>query len=339
MPTVFSSGATLNAEGQVVPVVDARPTPPALAADPAPEPTTPVVPDPAEGEQSPGDPAPAEPDVPDETEEDADEEREAQPLSRRQRRAYEARLIRENERLRQDLAREAAHREILARQLQQPGTPPQPATPAPVVPQGPPKPQAYEYQTQEAYIEAMATWVADTRDRQRDAQAAERANAEAQATAQQRWDTRLEEGRDKYEDFDDVITRAAAALHPNPSQPYSPVASVLVDTIRDSDAGADLFYYLGTHPKEIQHLRTLSPLAAARWLGQLEARLTPADGSARTASASSTPSRRVAPPAAPPMAPVGTGPVAPVGNFRNGMSLASYEAMRREERTRMGMRP
>jgi hypothetical protein len=313
MPPTFGSGATLDANGQVISVVDVQP------ADP-PEPPVPDAPEPDAG----GDPAQSEPEPPAEP---AEEEEAAVVEQARANRPFVARVIRENERLKRDNAAQAAQLEYFTRQLTQSQAPPQsqPEQVQSPVPD-PTRPRAEYYATHEDYIEALTDWKYDQRERQREAQLAQQREASQRQTAQQQWEQRETEGRDTYEDYDEVVGRLT--LRPN-------VAPIVADTFRESEQGAALLYYLGTHPKDMQRLNTLSPLAAARWLGQLEAQLA-APGSVRSNGATSPSRARTlgAPPTTRPLQPVRGGGTEPVIGFRSGMPLLEYQRMRDRERER-----
>jgi hypothetical protein len=73
---------------------------------------------------------------------------------------------------------------------------------------------------------------------------------------------REEEARNKYDDFEQVA--------------YNPklrVTEVMAETIKSSDIGPDLAYWLGTNPKEADRISQLSPLLQAREIGRIEAKL------------------------------------------------------------------
>jgi hypothetical protein len=74
---------------------------------------------------------------------------------------------------------------------------------------------------------------------------------------------REEEARTKYDDFDQV------AYNPNLR-----VTDVMAETIKASDLGPDLAYWLGSNPKEADRISRLSPLLQAREIGKIEAKLT-----------------------------------------------------------------
>lgn len=73
---------------------------------------------------------------------------------------------------------------------------------------------------------------------------------------------RADDARDKYEDFDDVAF-----------DPSTPVTPHMMQVILESDAGPELAYHLGSNHREAQRISLLSPLAQARELGKIEAKL------------------------------------------------------------------
>jgi hypothetical protein len=85
---------------------------------------------------------------------------------------------------------------------------------------------------------------------------------------------REEDARGKYDDFEQV------AYNPN-----LPITNAMADTIRESDIGPDLAYYLGSNPKEADRISKLSPLVQAKELGKLEAKLADSPPTKKTSSA------------------------------------------------------
>ena len=73
---------------------------------------------------------------------------------------------------------------------------------------------------------------------------------------------REEAARDKYEDFTQVAYN-----------PKLPVTDVMAETIKASDIGPDIAYWLGSNPKEADRIARLSPLLQAREIGKVEAKL------------------------------------------------------------------
>lgn len=73
---------------------------------------------------------------------------------------------------------------------------------------------------------------------------------------------REEEARSKYDDFEQVV--------------YNPklvITNEMAETIKASEIGPDLAYWLGSNPKEADRIARMSPLQQAREIGKLEAKL------------------------------------------------------------------
>jgi hypothetical protein len=59
----------------------------------------------------------------------------------------------------------------------------------------------------------------------------------------------------------------------------------MAETIRSSDIGPELAYYLGTNPKDAERISRLAPLAQAKEIGKIEAKLASDPPMKRTTSA------------------------------------------------------
>jgi hypothetical protein len=79
----------------------------------------------------------------------------------------------------------------------------------------------------------------------------------------QNWAQKMDTARLKYDDFDDVVR--------NPMFVQSDPVTFLV---KDSEVGADLAYYLGTHLKETAKINNLPPHLAAKEIWKIEMKLT-----------------------------------------------------------------
>lgn len=136
---------------------------------------------------------------------------------------------------------------------------PQPVVPSDVTPE--------QFESTEAYVEALATAKAEelVRRRQMDSQQAEIIEAYSQ---------REEEARDKYDDFEQV------AYNPRVS-----ITNAMAETIRASEIGPEVLYHLGSNPKEADRISKLSPLAQAKEIGKLEVKLTTNPPVKKTSSA------------------------------------------------------
>ena len=116
-------------------------------------------------------------------------------------------------------------------------------------------PSIDNFESTDAYAEALALRKAEELLAQRDRQ-------KEQAEIVEAYGEREEKARDKYDDFEDVV--------------YNPklrITDVMAETIQYSDLGPDLAYWLGSNPKEAERIARLSPILQAREIGKIEVRL------------------------------------------------------------------
>ena len=112
-----------------------------------------------------------------------------------------------------------------------------------------------QFETYEDYAEALAVQKAEQLLRQREVQ-------KHRSQVESVYADREEEARSKYDDFEQVAY--------NPSLP---ITEAMAETIKESDVGPDIAYYLGLNPKEADRIARLSPLQQAREIGKIEVRL------------------------------------------------------------------
>ena len=116
-------------------------------------------------------------------------------------------------------------------------------------------PPVDQFESPEAYAEALAVRKAEELIAQRELQ-------KQRAQLEDAYAEREEEARGKYDDFERVAYN-----------PQLPVTDVMAETIKASDIGPDLAYWLGSNPKEAERISRLSPLLQAREIGKIEAKL------------------------------------------------------------------
>ena len=116
-------------------------------------------------------------------------------------------------------------------------------------------PPADQFESPEAYAEALAVRKAEELIAQRELQ-------KQRAQIEDAYAEREEEARGKYDDFEQVAYN-----------PQLRVTDVMAETIKASDIGPDLAYWLGSNPKEADRISRLSPLLQAREIGKIEAKL------------------------------------------------------------------
>lgn len=128
-------------------------------------------------------------------------------------------------------------------------------------------PSVDQFDSPEVYAEALATKRVDELIRQRETQKQQTAIDDA-------YHDREEEVRAKYDDFEQVAYN-----------PQLRVTDVMAETIKASDLGPDLAYWLGSNPKEADRISRMSPLGQAREIGKLEAKITAEPFQRKTSSA------------------------------------------------------
>jgi hypothetical protein len=128
-------------------------------------------------------------------------------------------------------------------------------------------PPADQFSSPEAYAEALAVKKAEELLAAREQQKAQAAIADA-------YHEREEDARTRYDDFERV------AYNPNVR-----ITDVMADTIRASDIGPDVAYWLGSNPKEADRISRLSPFVQAKEIGKIEAKLADNPPVKRTTSA------------------------------------------------------
>jgi hypothetical protein len=95
-----------------------------------------------------------------------------------------------------------------------------------------------------------------------------------QAAIVEAYHDKEEEARSKYDDFEQV------AYNPNLR-----ITDVMAETIRASDVGPDVAYYLGANPKEADRISRMAPILQAKEIGKIEAKLATEPPVKKTSSA------------------------------------------------------
>ena len=108
-------------------------------------------------------------------------------------------------------------------------------------------PKADQFENVEAYAEALIQ---------------KKLEQKQQAEVLEAYRDREEEAQEKYADFKQVAYN-----------PELKITTTMAETIRTSDIGPDVAYYLGVNPKEADRISRLAPLAQAKEIGRIEAKL------------------------------------------------------------------
>lgn len=129
------------------------------------------------------------------------------------------------------------------------------------------KPTPDDYDDYEDYNEALAEWLVERKTTEILATVDKKRKKDDETKAQEvhnkEIQNKLDKGREKYEDFDEVALNEAI-----------PCSDSMAQAVFDSDITDDVLYYLGTHADEADRISQLSPIAAAREIGKIEAFLT-----------------------------------------------------------------
>lgn len=208
------------------------------------------------------------------------------------RKSYQAKINqaiakqREAERRAEEAERRAQEREAEVQALRQPPTAPQPVTAATAAPTARYLDDVKRYQAlpdapkfddfvaagvEDAYTmhqAAMAAFIADTRHAEREAQRAQEAEQHAR---QSHLDTSFALAAQTHPDFESLLAADTRTYPPAVTE------HLKVEAALDPSLSAELFHHLLTHPDDADRLATMThPIAAAREIGRLTARLTSA---------------------------------------------------------------
>lgn len=128
-------------------------------------------------------------------------------------------------------------------------------------------PPVDQFDSVEAYAEALALKKADELIKQREIQ-------KQQLEIEHTYAEKLEEAEEKYADFKQVAYN-----------PYLPVTPEMSQAIKASEIGPDVAYWLGSNPKETHRISQLPPLLQAKEIGKIEAKLSAQPIQKKTTSA------------------------------------------------------
>jgi hypothetical protein len=116
-------------------------------------------------------------------------------------------------------------------------------------------PPIEQFASPDEYAEVLA-------ERKAEELLARREQARQQSETLEAYHDREEEARTKYDDFEQVAYNSKL-----------PITDAMAQTIQASEVGPDMAYYLGSNPKEADRISRLTPLAQAKELGKIEAKL------------------------------------------------------------------
>jgi hypothetical protein len=172
--------------------------------------------------------------------------------------------------------------------------------PAQAAPTGAPDPDKYPAGRYDPdYLEARQDWQIEQRF--------QRESAARQSQAKESTITQLESTiKETKTDYDSV--KADFFTHDLASVP------AFMDLVKDSDNPAELVYFLGKNPEEIDKIGTMTPAQATRYIGRLEARIESNTPTPATKKVSAAPK-----------------PITPVGSAKGSNANKQPENMTMEE--------
>lgn len=188
-----------------------------------------------------------------------------------------------------------------------------------------PKVDDAKYQDEEdpygAWIEDCARWawrqeVAKTAETQRKAE-----TEAAFRTQKKAWEERMVEARSEHEDYGEKLQEVADIQLP----------AYVDQAIFESECGPELAYYLAGNRADLERIVKLSPLAAARELGKIEALITPGTPVSGKKPTASAPAPKVTK-APKPIEPVGGGSAGGTPSLTDDALASDFTAWRKVRR-------
>jgi hypothetical protein len=166
------------------------------------------------------------------------------------------------------------------------------------------KPRLEDFDSHEAWVEAVTDWKLDQRIEADKQKALEAEQQKAVQTVAEQAQARINAFRADHPDYDDVVN--AAVLPPD-----APSSQAVLMHLQHAELGPALAYALGSNPAELARIVSLPPGFAVAALGRLEAQI-----ESRNQAAQSGPASVAAPVTTAP------DPIKPVGGASAGASTA-----------------
>ena len=123
------------------------------------------------------------------------------------------------------------------------------------------KPQPSQFSDAFEYAEALAEYTADQRIANMKREEAEAKQAEERQKVISQWTSKVEAAKASLPDFDDIVASSDVVVNDD-----------IRDAILESDVGPQILYHLAENDEIAKKITGLSPKAALREIGKLEAR-------------------------------------------------------------------
>ena len=135
------------------------------------------------------------------------------------------------------------------------------------------KPKPEDFENEVEFTEALIDWKATERDREQEDTSK---TADTKATEKkevddiyQEFDSKMESGREKYDDFDTLVLHEDLKI----SETMVQALSIMEPEKEDSAAPEDILYFLGKNQEISAQIAKMDPINTARALGKIEAKL------------------------------------------------------------------
>jgi hypothetical protein len=127
------------------------------------------------------------------------------------------------------------------------------------------KPSLDKYETYDEYVDALTDWKIDQKSIERDTKVKVEQENQSRASLMKEHEAREAKAREVMPDYDAVVGNLSdAGFDINPE---------IGRAIVSSDMSPELIYYFGKDLDELERINYLSPMAAAREIGKIEAKL------------------------------------------------------------------
>jgi hypothetical protein len=145
------------------------------------------------------------------------------------------------------------------------------------------RPSEDDYSDYLEYVEAVAEWKVETKQKEFEEKRRMDAQQQKQVAQGKVFSERLDSFRNETPDFDEVIE----------SVEEMPASDAVQEAIKTSEVPGHLMYELAKNPEELERLNSLSPIAASREIGKLEARFDKKELTAKTTTKAPRPLKTV----------------------------------------------
>lgn len=183
-----------------------------------------------------------------------------------------------------------------------------------------PRPKRDDFDAQEKYEDALLAWGVEKKQREDAVAAAKSAEKETLEQNLTNYRTQVEEAKDKYDDWDEVV-----------GQPL-PIHTSVQLAIVEMENGAEVSYYLGRHPLYTKQLAEKSTLKAVGAIWELSEKLLKSSGSASRESDRSKATVKQKTKVPPPVRPVSTAATSSTLTSRDAATKRDYKAFKVAQR-------